>query len=127
MGTPFELRYRPEVFPQGPEPVIPSPGECGVWRSRGDTEWYFSFAFLRTTDGKPEHRSIPIVVGRDLAPGERGWSLKKAAPGRWQIHPSISCLEYVKDKDEQPKSVEVWHETPVIVGVPDEEPWTRTP
>ena len=32
-----ELRYRKDVYPSGPNPVRPGPGECGIWRPLGDT------------------------------------------------------------------------------------------
>ena len=114
-----ELRYRKDVYPSGPNPVRPGPGECGIWRPLGDTgPWYLSFGFTRTTDGKSESRSIPVNVNGPPINEHNAWGLKRTdVPGRWQINPSIQCCDGNRD------DLEVWHETPAIVDVPEGEPW----
>jgi len=105
-------------------------GECTIYRHDASTPeapvWIFAFRFTRNTDGKPETRRLPINPGTD-APGDpsRGWGLKRVSAGRWQVTPSIKCLERVVGDDGKKVDVETWHDNVEIVGVPDDEPWTK--
>ena len=85
------------------------------------------FAFVRTTDGKMEARSIPVVPHGDSCSTSvgPGWGLKPLGGGCWQVSPSIRCLDREPDPQDPSKDrdVEVWHHVPVVVGVPDGEPW----
>ena len=57
---------------------------------------------------------------------EHSWGLRRAGPGRWQVEPSIKCLDRIRDPADPTKSkeIEVWHETPAVVDVPEDEPWS---
>ena len=61
-------------------------------------------------------------------PGGRTWGLTRVGGGRWQVNPSID----VKQGPDAPvfapgaearSSGTIWHQTPVLVGVPDGEAW----
>jgi len=114
-----ELRYRKDVYPTGPNPVLPAPGECGIFRYQDEPNavWYLCFGFIRTTDGQAEFRSIPVSPGSGPQDDIHSWGLNRVGPGRWQVSPSILCRDGGRD------SPEVWHETPAIVDVPEGEPW----
>jgi hypothetical protein len=83
---------------------------------------------FRRKDGKLERRTLPVRPNGDAGDAEHSWGLRRsvpAAPGRWQIAPSIKCMERVRDLTDPKKDidVEVWHETPAIIDVPEGEPW----
>jgi len=102
-------------------------GECVIFRSGDDGPWLFAFSFVRLTDGKPEIRIIPVTPNGEAQPlPHHTWGLQRAGSSRWQITPSIKCLDRVPNPQKD-MEVEVWHETPAIVGVPDTEPWTAAP
>lgn len=107
------------------------PGECTIYQPPGsEGHWYMRFCFYRTTDGKPEIRLLPVNPNGGPEKQHHSWGLKRTAiPGRWQIAPSIQCLEQRRHPDfpddpEKYVRIETWHQTPAIVGVPDSEPWT---
>ncbi len=111
-----ELRYRPIHHD------ALAPGECVVEPSlESPSRWLLWFCFTRTTDGKTERRWIPVLPNEDAPNGRAGWGLRRAGADRWQIAPSIKCLES-RDHDGA-DDVEVWHETPMLVEVPDGLPW----
>jgi hypothetical protein len=85
--------------------------------------------FYRTTDGKTETRLIPVNPNGGPEDTHHSWGLTRVGPGRWQVAPSIQCLErrpHPNHPGDRTKyiQVETWHRTPAIVGVPDTEPWT---
>lgn len=124
-----QLRYRNDIprderYSAGVAPDVLSPGECAIGKSAPGGTVYLAFCFTRVTDGKPETRRIPIHVGG--TPDNDGWGFTLVVPGVWQVTPSIKCSERLhNDPSDSAKyeDVEVWHETPQVVGVPDDEPW----
>lgn len=123
-----ELRYRvglgaPNVHPDNFGLEV---GECCVFNHAATGKpaiWIMAFRFIRSTDGKPETRHIPAAPGLPYAGGSAPWGLERAGANRWQISPSIQCWERVGGRDG--KDVELWHETPAIVNVPEGEPWMK--
>ena len=102
------------------------PGECVVYRN-GDAAhaWLLAFCFIRTTDGEAETRVIPIHPGGDAGggPDPRSWGLRRGYHAdRWQVSPSIACWDHVPGTPKGER-VEVWHQTPELVGVPHDAPW----
>lgn len=100
-------------------------GECCIFNHAAAGHppvWIMAWRFTRTTDGKPEVRHLPVNPNGDHVLGG-AWGLRPLGGGRWQIAPSIRCLE--QRGDAPGEEIETWHETPVIEGVPDDEPWTR--
>ena len=108
------------------------PGECTIFDNPyRHGNWLMAFRFIRATDGKPETRTIPVnprggPTNRDAAIGMT-WGLQPIvrSPGQWQISPSVNCLDSVPDPNDASKNidVEVWHKVPVVVDVPEGEPW----
>lgn len=119
-----ELRYRINGSPDTLEP-----GECVVRGARAAGEphkrwWMLWFRVIRESDGLAETNAVPVHPHGDFTEygvGGRTWGLKLKAPGTWQVSPSIHVLE--PDPREPGKSRTAWHQTPVIVDVPDGEPW----
>jgi predicted O-methyltransferase YrrM len=120
-----ELRYRPSS-----EPL--QVGECSIYDNPYKPgHWLMSFRYIRITDGKPETRAIPVnpnagPTDRDASIGLT-WGLQRVGPGKWQISPSIKCLDTIPDPANPDKNVEVevWHQVPAVLDVPDSEPWTK--
>ena len=105
------------------EPHELEPGECTVRRTRWRPDRAPQLrlvACVRDEVGADVGALVLISVG--IAPGgepvetgdawTRTWSLYRAGPGNWLVRPSID----VRD---------VWHHTPLIVGVPEPPPWER--
>ena len=97
--------------------------ECCIYR-HGDSarQWILAFRFVRKTDGHHETRAIPVNPGGDAGggPDPRSWGLRQGYHAdRWQVSPSIACF----DVDSDGGRVEVWHETPELVGVPHTAAW----
>jgi len=97
--------------------------ECTIYLGRPGL-WLLAWRFRRKTDGKPERRVIPVSPNEGPQAGPT-WGLKRIEAGRWQISPSIQCIDRVVADDDPKnyKDVETWHETPAINGVPEDEPW----
>ena len=73
--------------------------------------WMMHF-YVRTTDGDEQTFRVPVNPhGPPVENGPLGrtWGLTRSTPGSWQISPSIDFGN--------------WHQTPMIVGVPEGEPW----
>jgi hypothetical protein len=93
--------------------------ECTIAGQGGP--WLLSFCFRRKTDSKLETRVIPVNPNGVQGGPFRAWALTKVGPGRWQLFPSIKCLE----QDADGKDIETWHEQPCLIEVPDDEVWTH--
>jgi len=123
-----ELRYvRGATHDGGVTAKKLAENECTIFRGHGPGEgpWMLRFCFRRVTDGKLESRAIPVYPNADQQSG--GWGLKRV-DGGWQVAPSIACSNREPDGDFQDdrskdKVTEVWHQTPLLVEVPDGEPW----
>lgn len=119
----------------GADPKELAPGQCTV-RSSGEAGsakrwWLLWLCVTRVDDGKPETRHLPVSPRQGPQPHDRGWGTWglqpiEGAPHEWQISPSIAMLERFKDEATgQHVDKEIWHQTPKIVGVPDDEMWTQ--
>ena len=116
-------------------------GECTMHRASGSGAgrwWQLWFRVLRDSDGQPATFCVPMNPGGSYVgkgPGGKTWGLTvpKATPydvaagtKNWQVYPSID----VKANGEAhpgngSRDSSLWHKTPQIVGVPDDEPWAR--
>ncbi len=124
-----ELRYRSDLGEQQLSQLREN--ECTIFKKA--QWWILAFCFRRTTDGKTEYRVVPVTPGGDPTPGvpTGGWGTWGLRPvpgaaGRWQITPSLACMVRIHDPVDPSKhiDIEVWHQTPAIIEVPDGEPWT---
>jgi hypothetical protein len=119
----------------GAEPEELAPGQCTV-RSSGEhgtsRRWWLMWLCVeRSDDGKPERRHLPVNprgYATSCSPGWGTWGLQpvEGEPHAWQISPSIAMMERYKDGvTGEVRDREIWHKTPKIVSVPDDEMWTR--
>ena len=123
-----ELQYKPHAQIEDL-----SPGECAIRRCRNNegVEWWnLWFYVARDNDGVLEDFDVPINPGgsyTESGPGGKTWALTKTGPGRWQVAPSINVLNTENGTEMQtgphPTLPSLWHKTPAIIGVPDDEPW----
>jgi hypothetical protein len=109
-------------------------GECTMHRAGTSTaRWWLLWVHVaRETDGQSEDIAVPVIPGgqyTENGPGGRTWGLNKTGPGIWTVSPSINVLN---DDDARlvvaghaPTGQSLWHQTPDIVYVPDDEPWTQ--
>lgn len=103
-------------------------GDCTVHRaakSPAERWWLLWFYVARETDGVPEDFCVPVNPGGpaiESGPGGRTWGLTKTAAGVWQVSPSIN-IQVSRVALMGPAGPSLWHQTPQIVGVPDDEPW----
>jgi len=104
--------------------------ECTIHRASGSTAarwWLLWFYVCRDTDKQPEVFCVPVNPRGSYAengPGGRTWGLSSVAHGVWQVSPSINVLGS-RDAQAGASSDSIWHHTPTITGVPDDEPWAR--
>jgi hypothetical protein len=110
-------------------------GECVVRHASDGADkrwWNLWFNVLRETDGQPEVFVVPVAPRQmytESGPGGRTWGFHPVSEGVWQVLPSINVLD--DDGARQvvaghaPTSPSLWHQTPTVVGVPDDEPWAR--
>lgn len=105
-------------------------GECTIHRasSSGAARWWLLwFNVLRDSDGQPEVFCVPVNPNGSYienGPGGRTWGLTRL-PGTesWQIAPSINVLDSRNAVAGDHPADSLWHQTPVIIGVPPDEPW----
>lgn len=115
-----ELRYR-----RGAKREDLGENECFV-KGVGGGLCSLVFRFRRVTDGKLETRTLPVRPNGQAGGAEHAWGLNRTnVPGKWQISPSIAAQDIVPDPDAPngQRTIEVWHQTPAIVDVPEGEPW----
>lgn len=129
--TDFTLQYAGYHI----EPEDLKIGECTIRPTRtldGQATYYrLWFYVARNTDGAPEMFGVALIVNgsfTESGPGGRSWGFTRASAGAgaWQISPSINVLGVVSREThagEHPSLGSVWHHTPIVVDVPDGEPW----
>ena len=120
----YDLRYRTRA--QVEDLAI---GECTIHRATGSAapRWWLLWALVaRDDNGASEVIGVPVNPNGtwlEAGPGGKTWGLTRAEAGIWQIAPSINVIAggdaHAGDHAEQSQ----WHQTPRIVGVPDDEPW----
>ena len=108
-------------------------GECTIHRaaSASGRWWILWFYVARETDGRPEDFAIPVNPNGSYVengPGGRTWGLNRSEAGVWSISPSINVentdARTVHAGDHPVPSL--WHQTPDIVYVPENEPWIHS-
>lgn len=121
------LRYRPSVSVGDLDE-----NECTIRgaQNRELKRWWQLWFYVRTTLGTLQHIAVPVAPGgvyTEHGPsGRRTWGLKKVGPGNWQVSPSINAT-YTKTVNGKEVEAELWHQTPLITGVPEGEAWTTQP
>jgi hypothetical protein len=115
-------------------------GECTMHRASGSgcgRWWQLWFHVLRDSDGQPEVFCVPVNPGGSYienGPGGKTWGLTvpvatpyDIAPGtkNWQVSPSINVENTGNAHAESITLSSLWHQTPQIVGVPEDEPWAN--
>jgi len=104
-------------------------GECTIHRcgnSDGARWWVLWFRETREDNGQPADFGVPINPNGTFdpsGPGGKTWGLTRAAPRSWQISPSINVLGSGESHPGVHTAPSQWHQTPTIVGVPDNEAW----
>jgi hypothetical protein len=126
----MELRYRTGVS-VGDLAL----GECTIRSTvakSGKRWWSLWFYVARETDGVPEMFIVPVNPNgpfTESGPGGRTWGLTRTWAGVWQVAPSIDVLDDVGSRavlagqPRPPESRSLWHQTPALVGVPEDEAW----
>ena len=114
-------------------------GECTVHHASTDDGkhwWNLWFHVVREMDGLPDTFVVPVNPNGSYVengPGGRTWGLTRSSVGIWQVSPSINVLDDAGARDVlagqsvSPDRRSLWHQTPTIVDVPDDEPWITTP
>lgn len=90
--------------------------------------WHLWFYVARESDGAPEHFCVPMNPGGSFlenGPGGKTWGLMRTAPGTWQVSPSINVLATKQIHPGPHEEASLWHQTPALIGVPDDEPWAN--
>jgi hypothetical protein len=118
------LRYRPGVSVEALQL-----DECTIRGTSGrGARWWMLWFVFRRIDGRIEHAAVPVLphgAYTENGPGGRTWGFRRAGPGAWQVSPSIDAQE--ADPHAPPRQPpvmrSVWHQTPLVVGVPEGQPW----
>lgn len=106
--------------------------ECTVraTQARSGAFWWQLWCFVRCDDGCERFVGAPVAPNgayHENGPGGRTWGLARAAPGRWQVSPSIDVLTSAdglrQKRGLSRQDPSLWHQTPALVEVPDGEPW----
>jgi len=110
-----ELTYRSAVSPDDLRV-----GECTIRQAAGlgsdGRTWWNLWCCVQRADVPTEPLLFRVFViprgehGPGPSPNQLAWGLTDLGNGRWQVHPSIDHGA-------------LWHQTPVLVGVPSGEPW----
>jgi len=97
----------------------------------GARYWHMWFRMLREDNGQPFDFCVPMNVnGPFLEAGSGGktWGLMPVGGlTTWQVSPSINVLS---DGDKHPgehSAPSMWHQTPLIQGVPPNARWITEP
>jgi hypothetical protein len=104
-------------------------GECTV-RGARDGEgraWWQLWTWVRRADtGEPFYVGVPVNPNGpylETGPsGRRTWGLTRTAERDWQVSPSVDVVG--AERPDGSREPSLWHETPVVVGVPPGERWT---
>ena len=121
-----ELLYRPRAHVDELDV-----GECTIHRAandKGDRWWLLWFRVSRDDTGQPADFAVPVNPCGPFVengPGGRTWGLTRLEHGAWQVSPSIDVQP---DRSVHPgngPAPSQWHQTPVLVHVPDGEPWAN--
>lgn len=127
----FELKYRSFVAVEELQP-----NECTIHRATNAEKtrryWLLWFYVPRETDGVLEAFAVPVAprgVYTESGPGGRTWGLNWIEGVKWMVSPSINVLDHKDARlvlaGAQPVGKSVWHQTPMIIGVPLDEVWTK--
>lgn len=98
--------------------------ECTIFKGDDRFPWHLRFSYRSKLDGMLYNGSVPIFPKAETPKSKPGWSLNRA-PGGWQVSPSILISTRRPDPADPDKwiDIELWHETPLIVDVPEGERW----
>ena len=109
--------------------------ECTLRRTSGGPggrHWRLWFNVKRETDSALEVFCVPVIVSgpyTEEGPGGRSWGLNRAGVGRWMVSPSINVLDDEGARQvvagHAPTSTSLWHQTPLVTEVPEDEGWAK--
>jgi hypothetical protein len=108
-------------------------GECTIHRAgnaSGDRWWLLWLYVNREDNGQPADFAVPVNPNGtfvEAGPGGKTWGLTKSGQGTWQVAPSINVLGSQELHPGVHEAPSQWHQTPAIVGVPDDEKWQTSP
>ena len=107
-------------------------GECTIHRAADDKGrwWLMWFRVERETDGQPDDFAVPVNPNGDYSesgPAGKTWGLCRSTPGSWLVYPSINVLEHGEVYPGGHAAPSLWHQAPIVLGVPDGEPWQTSP
>ena len=103
--------------------------ECTMHRAvnpDGTRYWHLWFRVARKDNGQPDDFCVPMNPNGsfiEAGPGGKTWGLTRSTPGAWQVSPSINVLATKEVHPGEHPSPSLWHQTPMIVGVPEDVPW----
>lgn len=106
-------------------------GECTMHRASGSSAarwWQLWFRVQRDDNGQPETLCVPMSPGGGYVPngpGGKTWGLARVGLNTWQVSPSIKVDASGDAHASAAGLPSIWHQTPMIVAVPDDEPWAR--
>ena len=103
------------VYRDGVTPDDLAVNECVVRRAGMEQRLWIRVVDVR---GHADLFCIPMNLGGP--PDGRLWGLTRVSLGIWQVAPSIK-----RSTREGDVEVELWHDTPAIVNVPEPPPWER--
>lgn len=108
-------------FKAGTAPTDLAIGECTVRTIKdGDHTSPWLWFCVRQFDGEKLLSGVPINIGGEAA--GKAWGFRRTGAGVWQVSPSIAVS---RPEHEGRPRVELWHETPAVVGVPEPPPWGK--
>ncbi len=113
-------------------------GECTVHPASGSAAavwWLLWFRALRDDDGQPARFCVPIRLGMcdPAGPGGKTWGVTCPAGSahipaprtkNWMVNPSINVTVGGDAHFGAHPLRSLWHQTPEILNVPEDEPWT---
>jgi len=105
-------------------------GECTMHRagnSDGARWWLLWFRVNRETDNLEETIAVPVNPNGpyiETGPGGKTWGFTgPGLLGAWYVSPSINVLNTKELRNGEHEAPSLWHQTPQILSVPDNEPW----
>lgn len=112
------------------------PNECTIHPAADGSgkRWWLLWASVYRDDraGELIDIAVPVNPGHgyvENGAGGRTWGLANVGGGTWRASPSINVIDESGARWLHPGVHEaapsIWHHTPDIIGVPDDDPWCK--
>lgn len=105
--------------------------ECTIHRCTGGPGgdyWHIWFRVLRDSDGEVDTFCVPIIPNgnyTETGPGGKSWGFYHTGRMTWSPTPSINVLNTRElHPGTHPDIPSLWHQTPTVINVPDNERWS---